>query len=124
MAKISANATVPTTGATGSISASVAPVRGALGYAWFWGAAGAETLGAITTINSVVISAPATGSQTAVSLGANDNSANLLAFDGLIYQAVKAGSGASVYTMASGVAGVGSPLTRMDQGASWRSTPF
>ncbi len=111
VAKASANATVPTTGPTGSISASVAPVRGALGYAWFWGAAGAETLGAITTINSVVISAAATGSQTAASLGANDNSANLLAFDGLIYQAVKAGSGASVYTMPSGVAGVGSPLT-------------
>ncbi len=111
VAKVSANSTVPTTGATGSISASVAVVRGALGYAWFWGAAGAETLGAITTINSVVISAPATGAQTAASLGTNDNSINALAFDGLICQAVKAGSGASVYTMAPGVAGVGLPLT-------------
>jgi hypothetical protein len=75
------------------------------------GAPGAETLGAITTINSVVIGAAATGSQTAASLGASDNSANALAFDGLICQAIKAGSGASVYTMSPGVAGVGSPLT-------------
>ncbi len=111
VAKISANATVPTTGATGSISGSVAAVKGALGYAWFWGAAGAETLGAITTINSVVIGAAATGSQTAASLGTGDNSANALAFDGLITQAIKTGSGASIYTMSSGVAGVGSPLT-------------
>ncbi len=111
VAKISANATVPTTGATGSISGSVAAVKGALGYAWFWGAAGAETLGAITTINSVVIGAAATGSQTAASLGTGDNSANALAFDELITQAIKTGSGASIYTMSSGVAGVGSPLT-------------
>ncbi len=111
VAKKSANAVVPTAGSTGSISASVAPVSGALGYAWFWGAAGAETLGAITTVNSVVITAAAIGSQTAVSLGANDNSGNALAFDGLIYQAIKPGSGASIYTMSSGAAGVGSPLT-------------
>lgn len=111
VAKKSASATVPTTGAAGSISASVAPVAGAMGYAWFWGAAGAETLGAITTINSVVIAAAASGAQTAASLGVNDNSANVLAFDGLIYQAIRAGSGASIYTMTPGVAGVGSPLT-------------
>lgn len=107
----SASATAPTTGAASSISASVTPVPGALGYAWFWGAAGAEVLGAITTINSVVISAAATGTQTAASLGSNDNSANVLAFDGLIYQAIKPGSGASIYTMSPGTAGTGSPLT-------------
>lgn len=107
----SANANVTTTGATGSISATVTPVRGALGYAWFWGAPGAEILGAITTINSVVIAAAATGAQTAASLGANDNSTNALAFDGLIYQAITPGSGSYIYTMASGTAGVGTPLT-------------
>jgi hypothetical protein len=107
----SANATVPTTGATGSISAAVPPVRGAMGYAWFWGAAGAETLGAITTINSVVIAGAPTGTQTAASLGANDNSPNALAFDGLIYQATKPGSGSYIYTMASGAVGSGTPLT-------------
>ena len=73
-----------------------------MGYAWFWGAAGAETLGAITTINSVVIGAPATGSQTAASLGANDNSANALAFDGLIYQASNRAPARTVYTMSPG----------------------
>ena len=36
VAKKSANATVVTTGATGSITASVTPVAGAMGYAWFW----------------------------------------------------------------------------------------
>jgi hypothetical protein len=81
VAKKSANATVATTGATGSIAASVAPVSGALGYAWFWGAAGAEKLGAITTINSVVVIAAATGTQLASDPNANlaaDNSTNAL----------------------------------------------
>ena len=36
-ARQSANATVGVTGPTGSVTASVAPVSGALGYAWFWG---------------------------------------------------------------------------------------
>ena len=111
VAKGSANATVVTTGATGSINASVTPVTGALGYAWFWGAAGSEKLGAITTINSVVITSTASGTQTAASLGTNDNSANALAFDGLIYQAIISGSGSYIYTMASGTPGIGTPLT-------------
>ncbi len=82
----SANATVSiASGTTGSIAAAVAPVPGACGYAWFWGAAGSEVLGAITTINSVVITATATGTQTAASLGSSDNSTNALVFDGLIY---------------------------------------
>ncbi|WP_026606964.1 hypothetical protein [Methylocapsa acidiphila] len=107
----SANATVAVAGPTGSISASVSAVRGALGYAWFWGAPGAEALGAITTINSIVITAIAAGVQTAASLGVNDNSANALAFDGLIYQAIKQGSGSYIYTMTTGAAGTGTPLT-------------
>ncbi len=111
VAKQSANATVPTTGANASITASLTPVSGALGYAWFWGAVGAEVLGAITTINSVVITANATGTQLASSLGTNDNSTNALAFDGLIYQARVPGSGAYISTQASGIAGIGQPLT-------------
>ena len=63
-AKQSSNATVSVTGPTGSVSASVAAVAGALGYAWFWGAAGSEALGAITSINSIVIEAAASGTQT------------------------------------------------------------
>ena len=102
---------INTTGATGSINASVTPVSGALGYAWFWGGPGAEVLGAITTINSVIITAAATGTQTASSLGTNDNSANAYAFDGLISQVNIPGSGSYVYKMASGTPGIGTPLT-------------
>jgi hypothetical protein len=109
--KVSTNATAVTTGATSSITASVTAVSGALGYAWFWGAVGAEVLGAITTINSVVITANAAGTQLASSLGTNDNSTNALAFDGLIYQARFPLSGAYISTMATGVAGTGTPLT-------------
>ncbi|WP_053078380.1 hypothetical protein [Methylobacterium tarhaniae] len=110
-AQRSAAATVSVTGPTGSVAASVAALSGALGYAWFWGAAGSELLGAITSINSVTITATATGTQTAASLGAADRSTNALAFDGLLTQALKAGSGATIVTMPSGVPGVGTPLT-------------
>jgi hypothetical protein len=111
VAQKSANATVATAGATSSINASVAPVTGALGYAWFWGPVGSEVLGSITTINSLIITAAASGTQLASSLAATDWSANALAFDGLIYQALIPGSGSYIYTMASGTPGVGTPLT-------------
>ena len=108
----SANATTSiSSGTSGSIAATVAPVTGALGYAWFWGAAGSEVLGAITTINSVVITANAAGTQTAASLGGSDNSTNALVFDGLLYQAFKSGSNAYVQYLATGTAGTGSTLT-------------
>ena len=113
-ARRSANATLTTANdgnATHLVRASVAPVAGALGYAWFWGAAGAEVLGAITGIASAAINGTAVGSQTAASLGANDNSVNALAFDGLITQATRAGSGATIITQPQGVAGQGTPLT-------------
>jgi hypothetical protein len=101
----SANATLTTPNdgnATHQILASVTAVPAAMGYAWFWGAAGTEVLGAITSVNTININSPATGSQSAASLGTNDNSANGLAFDGLIYQAFKPGSGAYIYAMPTG----------------------
>ena len=108
----SANATASiASGTTGSIAATVAPVTGAVGYAWFWGAAGSEVLGAITTINSLVIAANAAGPQTAASLGASDNSTNALVFDGLLYQAFKSGSNAYVRYLSTGTAGTGATLT-------------
>jgi hypothetical protein len=108
----SANATASiSSGTTGSIAATVAPVTGAVGYAWFWGAAGSEVLGAITTINSLVIAANATGTQTAASLGTSDNSTNALVFDGLLYQAFKSGSNSYTAYLATGTAGAGSTLT-------------
>jgi hypothetical protein len=113
--KQSANATIAM-GGNGTLAATVTAVSGAMGYAWFWGVAGSEVLGAITTINSLVASANATGAQTAASLGANDNSTNALAFDGLLTQAMKSGSNAYVASQATGTAGTGTPLTADNAG--------
>lgn len=109
-AQKSANATQAVTGPTGSISASVAQKTGAVAYAWFWGAAGSEVLGAITTINSVVITGAAAGTQTAASLPSSDNSTNTLVFDGLLTMCNK-NLGSYTKVMATGSAGVGTPLT-------------
>lgn len=115
-AQKSANATV-TTAADGNnthgVNASVAAVRGAVGYAWFWqvGGTGSEVLGAITTINSVLIGAAATGTQTAASLPASDNSTNQYAFDGLLSGIMNSTNGAYFASQATGTAGTGTPLT-------------
>ena len=63
----------------------VAPVSSAVGYAWFWGNAGAEKLGAITTIAGIELKVDATGTQLASSLTA-DNSKDGLIPDGIITQ--------------------------------------
>jgi hypothetical protein len=110
-AQKSASATVVITGSTSSVAATVSYVNGAVGYAWFWGTAGSEVLGAITSINSVSITANAAGSQTAASLPSSDNSTNSLVYDGLLSQIFKAGSNAYIKTMATGTAGTGTPLT-------------
>lgn len=95
-AQKSAAASVTTTGTTGSIAATVTAVRGAVAYAWYWGAsAAAATLGAITTVNEVTMTTDdGAGTQTYASLPSADNSANNLVFDGLLTQAMKAGSNA------------------------------
>jgi hypothetical protein len=115
-ARKSANATVSVTGPSGSIAATVAAVRGAVGYAWFWGASGSEVLGAITTINSVSITAPAAGTQTAASLPAADNSQNALVFDGLLTQAFTASLNGYFAAQPTGTAGTGTPLTADSEG--------
>lgn len=116
--KSAASAPVTTSGATSSIVASVSTTPatlGAVGYAWFWGAtAGTERLGAITSTNSVLITAAAPGGgqlASAIVNGGADNSTCALDFDGLITQAVKAGSNAYVAVMPTGTAGIGTPLT-------------
>lgn len=81
-------------GAVQLVNASVTAVRGAIGYAWFWGTAGAEVIGAITGYPTYQIVAAAAGSQTAASLPSSDNSINNLVFDGLLTQALKSGSNA------------------------------
>lgn len=108
----SAAATIVTTGATSTVTASVATVTGAFGYAWFIGAAGAERLNAISTFNSVVMTAPSNGAaQLASVLPSVDSSTSALDFDGLLSLALKPGSNAYVSTASSGVAGVGVGLT-------------
>lgn len=100
-AKQSTNATI-TPSASGTVTATIAVQNGAVATAWFWGAAGSEVLGAITTTNTVTISAAATGAQTAASLGTSDNSQNALVFDGLLTQAFKSGSNAYIAPLATG----------------------
>lgn len=97
---------------THKVSATVTAVTGAVAYAWFLGTtAGTETLAAITTINSALLSSAAAGTQLASALPSSDCSQNSLVFDGLLYQAWKTGSNATIYTMATGTAGTGTPLT-------------
>ena len=98
-----------------SLTAVTAVVSGAAGYAWFWGPSGSEVLGAITTINSVVIASAAAGTQTAASIAGADNSTNGLIYDGIITQTNKTGAGYQAI-MPSGVAGVGTPLTADTKG--------
>lgn len=110
-AEKSVAATVTTgTGSANSIAASVTPVAGAFGYAWFWGAANSEKLGAITALNSVIIKTAATaGIQLASSLPASDNSTNDLLFDGFLTQAIAGGG--YYYSMPTGTPGIGTGLT-------------
>jgi hypothetical protein len=106
------------TGAVTTISAYCNAVAGAVGYAWFWGAnSGNLTLGAITTINSVLITAAATGTATGngtanyQALAATNNSVNSMAFDGLLTIASSSTLNSYQATQATGTAGTGTPLT-------------
>ena len=100
-----------------TLSATVAPVQGAVAYAWFVGQAGAETLQAITTINSAVFAAPLIGGTQGAGAIGGDCSTNGQAFDGLLTTAFKAGSNAYVKTLATGQAGQGTTLTGSGQGS-------
>ena len=113
----SANATQAVTlGQT--LFASVTAIQGAVAYAWYVGAAGSETLQAITTINSASFAAPLTGGQQAATAVTADNSANpSYAYDGLLTTALKSGSNAYVSILATGTAGTGTPLTASGRGS-------
>lgn len=84
---------------THSLTCTVAATPNAVAYAWFWGAVGSETLGALTTINKLTITANATGSQLASSLASADYSTNALEFDGILTQISKSGSGSYVQSL-------------------------
>lgn len=118
-----ANVTSAASANISTISASVTAVAGAVGYAWFWGAAaGNLTLGAITTINSALITAAAAG--VAVSpgvanfnaLAATDNSRVSLNYDGLLTFASQSALGAYISTQATGTPGTGTTLTSDNAG--------
>ena len=93
-AQKSAAASVSGVGTGKKVTAMIPAVRGAVAYAWYWGAAGSEKLGAITTSAKVEILADAEGTQTAASLPSEDNSTSVLEFDGLLTQIALPDSGA------------------------------
>lgn len=115
--QVSAQAQVTTANdgnSTHSIRASVAVKEGAVAYAWFWGANGSDVLlGAVTTTNSTLITATATGTQnvTDFTTSAADNSTDSLVYDGILTQIMKSGSGAYIKNMDTGTPGVGTDLT-------------
>jgi hypothetical protein len=97
---------------TGKLTATVTAVRGAVAYAWYWGASGSELLGAITTINSVVILDVAAGTQNASAHSAADHSKNAYVHDGLITMAASAAYGGYWVANPTGATpGTGTPLT-------------
>ncbi len=102
-----------------TLSASVTPIQGAVAYAWFVGTSGSEKLEKISVINSAVFNSPLAGTgQTATSVVAGDKSLNAAyAFDGLFTTAYKAGSGAYINSLATGVAGAGTALTSSGRGS-------
>ena len=100
-----------------TLSATVTAIQGAVAYAWFVGGVGAETLQAITTLNSATFGAPLAGSRQAVSAVTADCSTNATGFDGLLTAALKSGSGAYINNLATGVAGTGTTLTSSGHGS-------
>jgi hypothetical protein len=102
-----------------TLFATVAPVTGAVAYAWYVGTAGSETLQAITTINSATFAAPLAGSRQAATVIAADYSNNSgLAFDGLMTTAfLNAGTNSYFACLPSGTAGTGTPLTASGVGS-------
>ena len=106
-------------GDAGTLTCSVPPIRGAFGYAWFVGLAGAVRLHAVTTINSVVISAPASvDAQAATLFPDSDHSADPLASDGQFAQIIDPAYGGYVKYLPTGTAGTGTKLTKSGFGNS------
>jgi hypothetical protein len=99
--------------------ANTTAIAGAVAYGWFVGVAGSESLQAITTVNSLAITAPlSTTNQLATAVtAATDFSKNATAFNGLFTQAVTAGSGAEVTYLPTGTVGAGTTLTATGRGS-------
>lgn len=108
------------------LGSTVTVVNGGVAYAWYVGAVGAETLQAITTINSLLITAPlAAGRQAVGAITQNCSNNNGIAFDGLMTTAYNnAGSNAYVVSLATagatvtgGIASQGTFLTSSGRGS-------
>jgi hypothetical protein len=102
-----------------TLFASVTPITGAVAYAWYIGtSSGAEILQAITTINSLAVSAPlATGTQAATAV-TQDSSANPnFAYNGLLTTAFANAPNTYLDIMPTGTAGTGTPLTASGRGS-------
>lgn len=89
--------------ATESILATVDPVRGAVAYAWYWGLANSELLGAITGTPAVNITAVAAGTQNVSTLTNSDKSTDSLIFDGILTQTFDSTGGGYWYSMPKAV---------------------
>ena len=101
-----------------TLFATSAIINGAVSYAWFVGPAGSETLQAITSLNSVAISAPLlSGQQTATSITADNSRNPTLAFDGLLTVGFNPVNSAYVQSLATGTAGTGTFLTASGRGS-------
>jgi hypothetical protein len=99
---------------------SVTAMQGAVAYAWYISTStGTETLQAITTLNSLAVSAPvSTGNQPQSAITTIDNSANpSYAYDGLLTTALKSNSGAFVNSLPTGTPGIGTTLTPSGRGS-------
>jgi len=101
-----------------TLFATATTIQGAVAYAWYIGTSGSETLQAITTLNSVAISAPLASSRQAATAITADSSANPnYAFDGLLTQSLNPSNLAYVNTLATGTAGTGTTLTASGRGS-------
>lgn len=102
-----------------TLFASVAPVNGAVAYAWYVGLTANTTaakLQAITTINSASFSAPLISTGQAASAITGNSSVNSGGFNGYLATAFS-GTGAYVNTLATGTAGTGTTLTASGRGS-------
>jgi hypothetical protein len=91
---------------------------GTVAYGWYVGAAGSETLQAITTINSAAFSAPLTTGQQPATVVTADNSRNPgVAFDGLLTDGFNPATSSFVQALPAGPAGTGTFLTPSGRGS-------
>lgn len=121
---------------THSLSVSLTtPITGACGYAWFVGtASGAEKLCAISPTSSTTLTTPPNALNQLITTLSTDQSADQLVFDGLLYQALAANSGAYVKTLsgtatltsdgAGGIVEIDAMLQSMWQNARLGPTRF